>query len=177
LLSRFNNSLHALAKGIFPDIDWQAWKFLKSPDGWRPQTGLSTATSADLSHSAKELALSLSNSLGIQDMSDWYRVSRADLDTIKATNTLRKFASTIAMSPDNSTMPTPLISLELLLTAAYPEHNWDSSRFHPDSSRFRPGVLQTRQLESSLPNKKSAQFYLKQASKTIFPHESTPNSL
>jgi hypothetical protein len=64
LKAYYNGSVYHLLAKVHPDFDWLPWKFVHTPKGiWRENTN------------SKKFLDWVAKQLGVQEYSDWYRVT------------------------------------------------------------------------------------------------------
>jgi len=100
LLNYYNNSPTTALQSVYPHFDWQLWKFSRIPKRiWKDRT------------KDKEYMQHLSNTLGISEMDDWYRVSWSDLLKCKAVLFVKERGGLLQ-----------------LLSEVYSDHKWKGQR-------------------------------------------------
>ncbi len=112
LVNYYSNSLSTALQSLYPQYDWQPWKFVNThlpPHYWK-----------DLNNQ-KSYIQWLSNQLSISSASldDWYRISLQDIHSKGGGDALQSFQHLIEM-----------------LQAVYPDHPWQVWRFEHLSIRF-----------------------------------------
>jgi hypothetical protein len=102
LLTQYRNSIEAALRDIYPNHSWQTLRFTAQPNA--------TKRTAEELHDYME---SLKASLHIRSLDDWYHVSNAQLREARAQHQVKKYGG-----------------LFHVLSTAYPQHHWETSRFH-----------------------------------------------
>eukprot|EP01125_Pyxidicula_operculata_P011832 TRINITY_DN3871_c0_g1_i1.p1 TRINITY_DN3871_c0_g1~~TRINITY_DN3871_c0_g1_i1.p1 ORF type:complete len:468 (+),score=35.99 TRINITY_DN3871_c0_g1_i1:69-1472(+) len=102
ILRNFKRTLFLLLKDSYPDYAWKEWKFKKqSKNFWKSPDNLKDK----LEHVAKVLE--------VNNLDDWYRVSRKQLIMLDAFGCITEYGS-----------------LYNALKIIHPNHMWDKGRFH-----------------------------------------------
>eukprot|EP01121_Diplochlamys_sp_Union-15-3_P015497 TRINITY_DN5137_c0_g1_i1.p1 TRINITY_DN5137_c0_g1~~TRINITY_DN5137_c0_g1_i1.p1 ORF type:complete len:359 (-),score=52.32 TRINITY_DN5137_c0_g1_i1:168-1244(-) len=102
VLGYYDYSLGVALSDLYPEYPWRLWEFHRTPRGyWDTQTDL------------KELIDLFSKELGIQQLDDWYRVSKKLIAQWNASinHLIREKGG-----------------LYNILKEAYPQHNWDKEK-------------------------------------------------
>eukprot|EP01125_Pyxidicula_operculata_P008535 TRINITY_DN2859_c0_g3_i4.p2 TRINITY_DN2859_c0_g3~~TRINITY_DN2859_c0_g3_i4.p2 ORF type:complete len:333 (-),score=32.63 TRINITY_DN2859_c0_g3_i4:27-1025(-) len=107
LIKHYKGSPYELLKDLYPDFKWEPRRFNKAPHSyWKNEENV------------KESILSLSTSLKIKNLDDWYRVSAKQLHHLGVAGLVNEYGS-----------------LYKPLKIAYPQHDWDKSKFSSKSKR------------------------------------------
>jgi hypothetical protein len=100
LLQYFGGSLSSSLTSIYPNHNWEPWKFHQIQRGlWKKEKEV------------QRFVVWLENQLEIKEISDWYRINR---------QVIRRVAPTTIMEYHGS--------LYAFLTKIYPQHNWDKEK-------------------------------------------------
>jgi hypothetical protein len=82
LLKLYKNSLITMLSKVYPDVQWEAWKFRQVPSGFWDQE-----------HNTKSFVESLSKQLGIIIPQDWANVTHRQLQSLRTGSLLHKVGS------------------------------------------------------------------------------------
>ena len=93
LLHLHANSLHKVLSSVYPEYEWISWKF----------------HSEQKDNSPKQFVNMVAKELNIQDLNDWYKITKEDLLPFKRANSILRAHN---------------FSLYKLLSSVYPEHIW-----------------------------------------------------
>jgi len=113
LLRIYDNSLLKLLEAHFPQHKWQVWRF----SGYVSKKSLNFYCSGYGEESQlRDFVKYMEEQLQLKSIDDWYRVSRKQLK--------EKIGYSVIYLINKR-----FFSLQKLLQAAYPEHEWIKSRF------------------------------------------------
>lgn len=134
-LLNLRSTIPELLESTFPNHAWEAWRF-NSQRLWMPELHGQAHRQAE---TTKEFVQHLGVRLGIPpgDLASWYRVSAPRLQAVGARTIVKKLGG-----------------LHAALETAYPDHQWEASKFDYNA-------------------KKAAQHVLRRAVETLFPSEGT----
>jgi hypothetical protein len=130
LHSKYNSSLPLLLAEIYPEYDWLPWKFSVCPHNYW-----------DNKENQRKFMDWAGKQMNVNDMSDWYNVTRKDLCSIGGRSLLMKY--------NNSRLR--------LLSEIYPKYDWNAEKFGYQESVGATG--------------KKSQFTLKTILEELFPKE------
>jgi hypothetical protein len=72
ILARYQNSLIKALQSVYPEVQWEAWKFPRAPQGfWNDKSNALTFLE------------SLRTEIGIQQTTDWHKISTKQLSSHK----------------------------------------------------------------------------------------------
>jgi hypothetical protein len=109
LLNHYKGSPSKLLQGVYPEHDWLLWKFEMVPIGYLKQLSKDEAQ-------CFKLVESISQTLQIVELEDWYRVSSTQIN---------KFVCH---------------DIHKMLPTLYPQHKWDKERL-----KNRKGTMRASQ--------------------------------
>lgn len=111
LLQIHNYSIVQMTAHLYPKHDWQRWKFeTVSVEFW---VSLQVSSGASSTQQLQKFMDYKASKLGIQNLADWYRISRPQIDKVGGmAAAIRIFGG-----------------LPSLLVRAYPDHSWDKNMF------------------------------------------------
>ncbi len=101
MFDQYGGSSIRLLQEVYPEVHWEEWKFVKSSKGsWANRNKLVQYMNA------------LSNTLRIQKLEDWYRVSSAQVSLLGGFNMIKRNGGLLAVLRD-----------------IYPQYQWKTDMF------------------------------------------------
>jgi len=93
LLARYGNSYIALLRAVFPEVEWEQWRFPRGVAKLKAKAvSLSPSLSSSSSSSSsfyslspsfyKDLVQKIEKDMEVKEAKDWYRISRGQLETL-----------------------------------------------------------------------------------------------
>jgi hypothetical protein len=127
-LAHFGGSMISALVANYPQHHWKVWKFKKLPDGSWANPALQ-----------RRFWTEIGDELGVKTLEDWYKVKVSSIIELAGTGPLVPFGQT------------NVIGLTHALAAAYPEHLWESVRFHADKKEQVSGSSMLMAVAAVLP--------------------------
>lgn len=111
LMHRYGNCFPLALASIYPDHEWQSWRWPKMPP-------LYWSSSRDDAASAAGLVERAASSLGVSRLEDWYRVSKPQLKQAGILGIVSVYGG-----------------IYPLLQRVYPSHTWEAAKFEMINKR------------------------------------------
>lgn len=103
LLAEYQDSLVIALQDLYPNFDWEPWRFKKAPSNFWQNT-----------ENRRRLWISIGKKLGYSAMEDWYQISYDDVVNNGGATVLKNYHSS---------------SINAALAEAFPDHNWQKWKF------------------------------------------------